>query len=45
MPDYDEDGMNVDNDDFDWDDEQKAITDSMFDDADLEDQHLDYDDD
>lgn len=45
MPDYDEDGMNGDRDDFDWDDEQKAIMDSMFDDADLEDQHLDYDDD
>lgn len=35
-------------DDFDddnWEDEQEAIMSDMFDDADSEDQHLDYDDD
>jgi len=46
MPDYDEDGNNFDkDDDFDWEEEQEAIMDDMFDDADLDDQHLDYDDD
>jgi len=31
--------------DDDWEDEQETIMDSMFDDADIEDQHLDFDDD